>query len=84
MPRPRTRPRQDVQLPEPASDGEIYVTAATAAAITGVHSRTVHTWNAKGWLPEAGREDGVNGQILFRYRDVVRADGRARNVVAAA
>jgi hypothetical protein len=74
----------DVELPAPASDGEIYVTAATAAEITGVHPRTVRTWIGKGWLTEAGREpDGLH-QILFRYRDVIRADGRARNVLAAA
>lgn len=84
MPRPRTRPMQDVQLPAPASDGEIYVTATTAAAITGVHSRTVRTWMDRGWLTEAGREDGPTGQILFKYRDVIRADGRARNVLTVA
>jgi hypothetical protein len=84
LPRPRTRPMADVQLPQPASDGEIYVTAATASAITGVHPRTVRTWMDKGWLAEAGREDGPTGQILFKYRDVIRADGRARNVLTVA
>lgn len=84
MPRPRTvsYQRPDVELPQAASDGQIYVTVPTAAAITGVHRRTVLTWISNEWLEEAGRDDA--GQILLRYRDVIRADGRARNVMTAA
>jgi hypothetical protein len=83
VPRPRTRLPEEVLLPDPAPDGEIYVTASTAGRIVGASTRTVLSWLANGWLEESGREEDGLQQILFRYRDVIRADARARNVLAA-
>jgi len=78
LPRPRTRSAADIALPPPAPDGEIYVTGRTAARVVGVTPRAIRQWRDKGWLTEAGQEPDGRRLLLYRLRDVLAADCRAR------
>ena len=65
-----------MDLPEPASDGLIYVTTATAARLLGVAPCTVTSWKAKGYLrPVTG---SPVRRPVYAWDDVMEAEFRAR------
>jgi hypothetical protein len=65
-----------VQLPNPAPDGEIYVSTALAAKAMGVKPRTIHSWLALGYLPKV--RPG-----WYKLSDVAAAEATARrNAIA--
>lgn len=82
MPKPRSRIQADILLPDPAPDGEIYLSGRQAAAIVGVTQQAILLWRKFGWLTEAIQEPGGRRLLMYRYSDVLAADGRARRVAA--
>ena len=59
-------------LPEPAPDGQIYVSTAQAAAAMGRKPPAVRRWVRIGYLAEAAPG-------LYRLSDVAAAEKRARD-----
>jgi hypothetical protein len=64
-------------LPEPASDGEIYILTKDAAAAMGVAVCTVSQWRRRGYLePVPGSPPR---KPLYRLSDVRRAEKLTRD-----
>lgn len=61
-----------VLLPDPAQDGEIYLTTAQAAAAMGRKPPAIRRWVRIGYLAEAAPG-------LYRFSDVTAAEKRARD-----
>lgn len=63
-------------LPDPAPDGDVYVSTAQAARAMGVKPPTIRSWVKLGYLPEAALR-------AYRLSDVSAAEAIARrNAIA--
>jgi DNA-binding transcriptional MerR regulator len=66
-----------VLLPDESSDGEIYLTAAEAAAVAGVKPPAVRRWVRIGYLTPAAKDP--RGRALYTFAAVTRAEKLARD-----
>jgi hypothetical protein len=65
-----------VELPDPASDGQVYVTTPIGARLLGVAQCTITRWKAKGYLqPVAGSPPN---RPVYRWDDLLEAEFTAR------
>ena len=79
MGRPRTRAGEDVALPTPAPDGEIYLTAFRAARVIGTTPRTIQRWRASGLVEDVGRVPDGRQAFVYRLSDLTALDARLRS-----
>lgn len=69
-------------LPDPAPDGEIYVTTAQAAEAMGLKPPAIRRWVKIGYLPEAAPGVYAFSAVAAAERLARDAEARTRQVAA--